>query len=107
MLQAFPDGIYWLTVGQKPNVLDLQNQLLRQLTGLRYEDSFRGCPVNLLHSQNEIFSRGPNHFFSYSHPECKPLAKRLGEMRRPANQSPQFMASLRGEARAALAGLDQ
>ena len=32
MLQAFPDGIYWLTVGQKPKVLDLQNQLLRQLT---------------------------------------------------------------------------
>jgi hypothetical protein len=31
--QAFPDGIYWLTVGQKPNLLDLQNQLLRQLTG--------------------------------------------------------------------------
>jgi WD40 repeat protein len=31
--QAFPDGIYWLTIGQKPNLLDLQNQLLRQLTG--------------------------------------------------------------------------
>jgi len=31
--QAFPDGIYWLTVGQKSNVLDLQNKLLRQLTG--------------------------------------------------------------------------
>ena len=31
--QAFPDGIYWLTVGQKPNLLDLQNQLLSQLTG--------------------------------------------------------------------------
>ena len=30
---AFPDGIYWLTIGQKPNVLALQNQLLRQLTG--------------------------------------------------------------------------
>src|SRR5208282_4769151 len=30
---AFPDGIYWLTIGQKPNLLDLQNQLLRQLTG--------------------------------------------------------------------------
>jgi hypothetical protein len=30
--QAFPDGIYWLTVRQKPNLLDLQNQLLRQLT---------------------------------------------------------------------------
>jgi tetratricopeptide (TPR) repeat protein len=30
--QAFPDGIYWLTIGQKPNLLDLQNQLLRQLT---------------------------------------------------------------------------
>jgi NB-ARC domain len=29
--QAFPDGIYWLTVGQTPNVLDLQNQLLRRL----------------------------------------------------------------------------
>jgi hypothetical protein len=31
--QAFPDGIYWLTIGQKPHLLDLQNQLLRQLTG--------------------------------------------------------------------------
>ena len=31
--QAFPDGIYWLTIGQKPNLLALQNQLLRQLTG--------------------------------------------------------------------------
>jgi hypothetical protein len=31
--QAFPDGIYWLTFGKKPNLLDLQNQLLRQLTG--------------------------------------------------------------------------
>jgi WD40 repeat protein len=31
--QAFPDGIYWLTVGQTPNLLDLQNKLLRQLTG--------------------------------------------------------------------------
>ena len=31
--QAFSDGIYWLTIGQKPNLLDLQNQLLRQLTG--------------------------------------------------------------------------
>ena len=30
--QAFPDGVYWLTIGQKPNLLDLQNQLLRQLT---------------------------------------------------------------------------
>src|SRR5271157_4949024 len=33
--QAFADGIYWLTIGQKPNLLDLQNQLLRQLTGLK------------------------------------------------------------------------
>ena len=33
MRQAFPDGIYWLTIGQKPNLLELQNQLLRQLTG--------------------------------------------------------------------------
>jgi hypothetical protein len=24
--QALPDGIYWLTIGQKPNLLDLQNQ---------------------------------------------------------------------------------
>ena len=31
--QAFSDGIYWLTIGQKPNLLDLQNRLLRQLTG--------------------------------------------------------------------------
>jgi hypothetical protein len=23
--QAFPDGVYWLTVGQKPDLLDLQN----------------------------------------------------------------------------------
>jgi WD40 repeat protein len=32
--QAFPDGIYWQTVGQMPNLLDLQNKLLRRLTGL-------------------------------------------------------------------------
>ena len=32
---AFSDGIYWLTIGQKPNLLDLQNQLLRQLTGFK------------------------------------------------------------------------
>jgi NB-ARC domain len=30
---AFPDGIYWLTIGQNPNLLASQNQLLRQLTG--------------------------------------------------------------------------
>jgi hypothetical protein len=29
--QAFPDGIYWLTIGQNPNILFLQSQLLRQL----------------------------------------------------------------------------
>jgi hypothetical protein len=33
--QAFPDGVYWLTIGQKPNVLALQKQLLRQLTGYK------------------------------------------------------------------------
>ena len=33
--QAFPDGIHWPTVGQKPNLLDLQNKLLRQLTGAK------------------------------------------------------------------------
>jgi NB-ARC domain/WD domain, G-beta repeat len=32
---AFPDGIYWLTIGQKPNLLDLQSQLLRRLTGAK------------------------------------------------------------------------
>ena len=31
--QVFSDGIYWLTIGQKPSLLDLQNQLVRQLTG--------------------------------------------------------------------------
>jgi len=31
--QVFSDGIYWLTIGQKPSLLDLQNQLLHQLTG--------------------------------------------------------------------------
>src|SRR5262249_45889723 len=31
--QAFPDGIYWLTVGQTPNLLDLQNKLLRWVIG--------------------------------------------------------------------------
>jgi len=34
--QAFCDGIYWLPVGQKPNLLDLQNQLLSQLTGSKH-----------------------------------------------------------------------
>ena len=31
--QVFSDGIYWLTIGQKPRLLDLQNRLLSQLTG--------------------------------------------------------------------------
>jgi hypothetical protein len=31
--QAFSAGIYWLTIGQKANLLALQNQLLRQLMG--------------------------------------------------------------------------
>jgi hypothetical protein len=31
--KAFPEGIYWLTIGQNPNLLELQNQLSRQLTG--------------------------------------------------------------------------
>jgi hypothetical protein len=31
--QAFPDGIYWITIGQQPNLINLQNQLLCQLTG--------------------------------------------------------------------------
>jgi WD40 repeat protein len=31
--QKFPGGIYWLTLGQNPNLLELQNRLLRQLTG--------------------------------------------------------------------------
>jgi WD40 repeat protein len=31
--KGFPDGIWWLTIGQNPNLLDLQNRLLRQLTG--------------------------------------------------------------------------
>jgi WD40 repeat protein len=31
--RAFPDGIYWMTVGQNPDLLDLQNQLFHQLTG--------------------------------------------------------------------------
>src|SRR5271165_2613313 len=31
--QAFPDGIFWITIGQRPDLLALQNQLLRQLTG--------------------------------------------------------------------------
>ncbi len=29
--RMFPDGLYWVVVGQTPNLLDLQNQLLRQL----------------------------------------------------------------------------
>jgi hypothetical protein len=33
--RAFFDGIYRLTIGQKPNLLDLQNQLLRRLTSSR------------------------------------------------------------------------
>jgi hypothetical protein len=31
--QAFPDGIYWLSVGQKPSLLALQGELMRQLSG--------------------------------------------------------------------------
>jgi len=33
--KAFPEGIFWLTVGQKPNLLLLQGKLLRQLTGVQ------------------------------------------------------------------------
>jgi NB-ARC domain len=33
--KVFPDGIFWLTVGQKPNLLLLQGKLLRQLTGVQ------------------------------------------------------------------------
>ncbi|MEA2665285.1 MAG: hypothetical protein QOI11_2229 [Candidatus Eremiobacteraeota bacterium] len=29
---AFPDGIYWITVGQHPNIVDLQNELLYKIT---------------------------------------------------------------------------
>jgi WD40 repeat protein len=29
--RAFPDGVYWLTLGQEPDVLELQRQLARQL----------------------------------------------------------------------------
>jgi hypothetical protein len=35
-----------------------------------YLPAFRGCPVNLLHSQNKIFSRGPNHFFHTAIPSA-------------------------------------
>lgn len=33
--QTFCDGVYWVTIGQNPNLLELQNQLLRRLTGSR------------------------------------------------------------------------
>jgi WD40 repeat protein len=33
--QAFRDGIYWLPVGREPSLLELQNQLLRQVAGPR------------------------------------------------------------------------
>ena len=49
--------------------------VLQQLAGLGIDTDFV-CHATIL---------------DYSHPKCKPLAKRLGEMRRPANQSPQFM----------------
>ena len=31
--QGFADGIYWVVIGQNPNLLNLQDQLVRQLTG--------------------------------------------------------------------------
>lgn len=31
--ESFPDGVFWLTVGQQPKLLDLQTQLLRDATG--------------------------------------------------------------------------
>ncbi|MEO1060502.1 MAG: NB-ARC domain-containing protein [Actinomycetota bacterium] len=31
--RAFPDGIFWVTIGQAPKLLDLQAELARQLTG--------------------------------------------------------------------------
>jgi NB-ARC domain len=37
--RAFPGGIYWLTLGQNTNLLDLQNQLLRQLTGSKSKET--------------------------------------------------------------------
>jgi hypothetical protein len=33
MQDVFPDGVYWLTIGEHPTVLDLQNQLYRDVTG--------------------------------------------------------------------------
>jgi hypothetical protein len=33
--QAFPDGLYWLTVGQKTALLGLQAELLQRLTGTK------------------------------------------------------------------------
>jgi WD40 repeat protein len=33
--EAFPDGIYWVTIGLRPNLLGLQGNLLYQLTGFQ------------------------------------------------------------------------
>jgi hypothetical protein len=40
--QKFPHGVYWLTVGQNPNLLELQNQLLRDRFGIPVP---RNCPA--------------------------------------------------------------
>jgi hypothetical protein len=71
-----------------------------------YLPAFRASGKSPAFAEQNFLAR-PESLFSYSHPKCKPLAKRLGEMRRPANQSPQFMRFAPGEAQAALAGLDQ
>jgi hypothetical protein len=31
--QRFANGIYWMVIGQNPNLLNLQDELVRQLTG--------------------------------------------------------------------------
>ena len=62
--QAFPDGIYWLTVGQKPNLLDLQNKLLRQMTwpkqALTTEEEAKDALRDALESHRSIL-KDPKH----------------------------------------------
>ena len=73
-----------------------------------YLPAFRGCPVNLLHSQNKIFARGPNHFFHTAIPSASRLQNGFGgNAQDRETKALNLCASLPGEAQVALAGLDQ
>jgi hypothetical protein len=72
-----------------------------------YLPAFRGCPVNLLHSQNKIFSRGPNHFFNTAIPSASRLQNGWEKCADRQTKALNLCASLPGDGQVGLAGLDQ